>query len=228
MMCRWPAVAAILLLGVSCADVAMTTPREPSPARLGGPSGAFRAGAAWRDITPLPGVSMGGYSIASKRARGVWKRLKARAFYFEDAAGQGLTMVSCDTWAIPMALHDRVAELLSADPATEHLRRDRILLAATHTHHSGGNYAGCKLWNAFAQQRHGFDRDLFEFYAARIVQAVREAVQRGEPARVDFYQGEARGIARNRSLEAWRLNRDVSPVSIPDDPMARRQVERQA
>src|SRR5512132_230238 len=78
--------------------------------RAGSPSGRTLAGAFRVDITPPPGYPTGGDSLAAAVARGYWTRLNARAFYFEDKTGRRLALVSADLFAIPEALHAKVAQ----------------------------------------------------------------------------------------------------------------------
>ena len=67
------------------------------------------AGAAKVDLTPIPGIPMGAYSLHGKLARGVWTRLFARAIYLQDATGKPFVLVSCDLLHMPAGLSDRVA-----------------------------------------------------------------------------------------------------------------------
>ncbi|HZP43171.1 MAG TPA: neutral/alkaline non-lysosomal ceramidase N-terminal domain-containing protein [Candidatus Binatia bacterium] len=201
---RSPALlAAGLVLLAACSEkIEGTIPVPAAPV----PAGTFRAGAAKVDLTPPPGFPMGGFSIVGRTARGWWTRLHARAVYLEDADGAPLALVACDLWAVPAGLVDRVAELLGADGETRHVGRDRLVVAATHTHHSPGNFSSSRLYNAYASPRAGFDRDLFEFLARRIAAAVREAARRRRPATVRLATLRLAGVARNRSFDAFALD----------------------
>jgi len=139
-------VACLALL--SCVTISGRIP--PSQVKPG--SGSFQAGAGEADLTPMPGFPMGGHSIAGQVARGSWGRLRARALYFEDASGRAVALVSCDAWALPAGLADRVADLVRETPGAEHLGRDRIVIAATHTHQSPGNAASSPFYNGFASR----------------------------------------------------------------------------
>jgi neutral ceramidase len=121
-----------------------------------------------------------------------------------------MVLVSCDLWAMPGGLADRVAELLASDDATRHLGRAQVVLAATHTHHSPGNYATTPLYNAFASNRSGFDERLFEFLAHRIATAIATAARTAEPATGRWSQLAVGGVARNRSLDAFLLDPEAS------------------
>lgn len=173
-------------------------PADPVPA-----TNAFHAGAARVDLTPPPGFPMGGHSKSGRMARGFWTRLHARAIYLRDAEGRGLALVACDLWSLPAGLADRVAERVRAAPFRLPLARDQIVLAATHTHQSPGNFSSCALYNDFASPEAGFDRRLFEFLAERIAGAIAAAVRAQAPARVLYGEQVVGMVARNRSFPAF-------------------------
>lgn len=207
-------VAAITLMTTvmgGCSRMITVDLRKPEPKRnpiL--PADVFLAGAAKQDITPMPGYPMGGHGPAGTTSRGYWTRLYARAIYLEDDNGASLVLVSCDLWAMPAGLADRVAELVRNDPSGKgkHIGRDEIILAATHTHQSPGNYSSSKAYNSLPSHRVGFDRDLFEFLAHRIAHAILEASEIAQNQRARVYKGRAivKGLFRNRSFDAFILN----------------------
>src|SRR4029450_3663514 len=175
-------VGYVALAIAGCATVAgHLPPPHPAPA-----SGHFQAGVARVDITPAPGFPMGGHSKVGQTSIGYWTRLYARAFVLEDASGNTLVLVSCDLWSVPAGLVDRVAEILLTGEETRHIDRDQLILAATHTHHSPGNFSTASFYNTFASPSVGFDARLFEFLAQRIGQSVTEAVRARRPATVSY------------------------------------------
>lgn len=195
------ALGACLAL-VACATISGHVP--PSAPRPG--SGSFQAGAGEADLTPMPGFPMGGHSVAGQVARGSWGRLRARALYFEDAGGRAIALVSCDAWAMPAGLADRAADLVRESPDGEHLGRDRLVIAATHTHQSPGNAASSRFYNAFGSRYGGYDADLLEWQARRIADAVIAAVRSRRPAALFLDSVIVEGLCRNRSFEAFLLN----------------------
>jgi neutral ceramidase len=192
----------LLLVLVGCRTISGNLP----PAAPAAASGQFQAGAACVDITPMPGYPMGGHSLAGQIGRGYWTRLHAKAIYLEDAQGRAIVLVSCDLWSIPGGLADRVAERVRSRPAGAHLGREQFILAATHTHQSPGNFSTDRFFNGFASPQPGFDPALFDFLADRITQAVVEAVQAKQPARLFFNEKAVAGLFRNRSFEAFALD----------------------
>jgi neutral ceramidase len=215
-----------LVLVTACARI---TGIVPAPVPLPS-SGTFRAGAAKVDVTPPPGFPMGGHAIAGTVARGYWTRLFARAIYLEDASGRPLVLVSCDLWAMPAGLADRVVELAATRLGLSHLGRAHVVLAATHTHQSPGNFASAKLYNEYAQRLAGFDHRLFEFLAHRIAVAIAQAFDARQPATVHWLDTVVPGLARNRSLEAFMLNPEARQIlaenaTLPGDSASYRAVD---
>jgi neutral ceramidase len=171
------------------------------------PSSRFSAGAAKRDITPPAGFPMGGYSVDGRVSRGHWMRLHARAFYFQDASGRHLALVSCDLFAIPRGLQAKVAYALR-----DHgLGPEDVILAATHTHQSPGNYMTSRLYNGFASPLPGFRADLLDFLAAQISGVIEDAMvasRTDAPAFLVLKTGPIDELVRNRSPEAFERNAD--------------------
>jgi neutral ceramidase len=208
---------AALLLALAlqgCLHVAGTVPPR-SPAQA---TGRFLGGAARVDITPIPGIAMGGHSTIGRISRGVWTRLHARALYLEDAAGRGLVLVGCDLWSIPGGLSDRVAQLLATKAELlamlggRSLGREQLVLAATHTHHSPGLYSTDLFFASLAAKQGGFDPELFEFLAQRIAWVIAEAVQGARPAHVYENQVRVARAFRNRSMPAFRANSEAQAI----------------
>lgn len=180
------------------------------------PGSEFVAGRGKAEITPPPGYPMGGHSIAGKIGRGYWTRLYARAFYFRDGDGRRLVLVSCDLFAIPAALRSQVAKFLNdranlkRDPRIS-IPPDRIIIAATHTHHGPGNFYSSALYNGFSSPCLGFDQVLFDWIANRIADAIQEAEGDGEGHSSVHHQlilktGVALDIQRNRAVDAFLRN----------------------
>lgn len=200
-------IVSSLTAGCRSATVDGTIPAR----RIAEGSGHFLVGAGRQDITPLPGFPMAGHSIAGKISRGYWTRLYARAFYLEDAGGTPLVLVSCDLWSVPAGLGDRVAEILSTSDL-DHIGRENLILAATHTHQSEGNFATAAAFNDFAQPLPGFDPHLFDFLAQSIVTSIRQAYESRQPGRLRLESGRLPRFFRNRSMAPFLVNRGHQEV----------------
>ena len=195
---RIAALAAPLLLA-ACASV--TGHRHVVPPVSA--DGIARAGASSVDITPPPGLPMGGHAVAGRTARGTWLRLHARAVFFEDEVGERIVLVQTDLWSMPAGLVDRVAQIVFESGGRCRTGRANILIAATHTHQSPGNFSTSPLYNGLASPEPFFDRTLFDFLASRIASAVVQACVRAVPARLSLsHATDVPGLMRNRSLPA--------------------------
>lgn len=187
----------------------------PEPIREA-PPGVFRAGASKVDITPMPGYPMGGFAAAGRISRGVWTRLYARAFAFEAEDGNAMAMVTCDLWSMPAGLADEAARLAHEKYGARRLGREQIVFAATHTHHSPGNYASAVIYNLLGSPADGFDKDLFDYLADRIACAVANAWHLRRKATIRWNQTMLGEIARNRSIVPFLFNGDGDGDGVAD------------
>ncbi|KIG15073.1 Alkaline ceramidase [Enhygromyxa salina] len=215
-------IVAALLLACGQRPVSHAPP-TPQPG-----SGQLLAGAAKLDITPLPGVPLGGHSVESGVGLSVWTRLTARAIYLEDQHGEPLVLVAADLWAIPAGLSDAVVARVREQHGLTQIGRAQLLLAGTHTHHSPGNFSDTAYYNHAASTRMGFDPELFEFLTDRIAAAIAEAAAARSPAQLRLNTSVVPRLGRNRSLapflrnpEADLLvahNADLPGCTQPEDP----------
>jgi len=174
--------------------------------------GAWLAGAAEIDITPPPGYAMAGHSFEGAVGLGVWTRLRAQAIYVEDARGVPLVLVVGDLWGIEPGLVDRVAERLREHPGMQHVGREHLFVAATHTHHGPGLYSSARTYSAFAAPEGGHDPGLFEMLASRIAAAIAEAASARRPARIVRHAVAVPALARNRSVEPFLRDPEASEL----------------
>lgn len=215
---RQTAAVAILLplLFTGCQSLSIDTPSYSVPVVQ--PGGTFLAGVGEADLTPPPGLPMGGHSIAGWVARGHWTRLHARAFFFRDSRGRTAALVSCELFAIPAGLRAKVAERLAARGVP--IAPDNLILAATHTHHGPGNFMSSELYNSFSSLWPGFHQALFDFLVERITDAVVLAaddakLHGGARHSVALHVGSAPEILRNRAIDAYFLNPEAAELLLP-------------
>ena len=94
--------AALVLCGcVATHEISIVQPEVKGPAASDEPT----AGAVSVDITPPPGMPMGGYSILANKGRGFRTRLKARVVYLNDGKGHSVALVQVDLPAGSLLLH---------------------------------------------------------------------------------------------------------------------------
>jgi len=182
----------------------------------------FAAGAAEEEITPYPGVPMGGHGPGGRIARGTWMPLYARAFYFQDTSGHSAAMVSCELFAVSAGLRAEVLRLVNRE---ERLDPDALILSATHTHHGPANFASADAYNGFAGPLPDFDKKVFDFLAKRISHAIVKAIQDAHnhlnvPDELLLYSGYATGIQRNRAIAPFYRNPPGLVQRVQDESYA--------
>ncbi len=155
---------------------------------------------------------MAGHSLEGAVALGVWTRLRAQALYFEDHRGVPLVLVVGDLWAVEPGLVDRVTERLAEHPGLDHIGREHVVIAATHTHHGPGLFSSDRIYSAFAAPEGGHDPDLFEALASRLSTAIAEAAAARRPARLTRHTVAVPALARNRSVSAFLRDPEASDV----------------
>lgn len=165
----------------------------------------FMAGAAIRDITPPPGMPRAGSGTLSGIGNGFRTRLKVRAYYMEDNQGTPYGLVQTDLLAGSRILLIKVAELVNKKTG---LDASSLTITSTHTHSSPGNYFGSEFYNRNAAKKSGFDLKYFNFISNQIANAVIEAYEKKVPAKLAIGKKEIWGLTRNRSLPAFKNNRD--------------------
>ncbi|MCW2990224.1 MAG: hypothetical protein JWM73_818 [Solirubrobacterales bacterium] len=144
------------------------------------------------------------YAKTFRAGQGIHTRILTRALVLERD-GKRYGLVQADLGGLPYALTQEVAARIADTGITA----DRLLLSATHTHSSTGaiwpaDNAGYAFVGGDA-----FDPRIFDLTAQGIADAIHDAVRHLEPARAGFATAVRRGASRNRSFEAFRLNKDV-------------------
>ncbi len=211
-------------LAASCGPTWVPLPAVPSdpalgpgPTSRGGgstsaqePGGAgLRAGVGRADITPPAGVPIGLYGPDGGVARGWRGRLEARAIALVDGRGETVVLCSVDLGIVPLGLHREVARRVHDRTG---VGADRILLAATHTHAGPGNIFSWQSYNDHGSGRSGYDPDLLAFLADGIANAVVASLTSLRPARAGWVQRPVWGSTQNRSLDAYRANREDGAI----------------
>jgi hypothetical protein len=146
----------------------------------------FRAGIAFRVVTPDPLLPVSGGVGPSNPVKAKHGEITVRALVFEQD-GTRLALVSADFLGFPGVLGDRVRKLVKDIPAAN------ILIGATHTHSAPDAYC-------FPDGKGGTSGDLkyLDSVVAQAAAAINEAVTRLAPATLKTASGEAHGqIAYN-------------------------------
>ena len=179
-------------------------------------SGAPTAGAVSVDITPPPGMPMGGYSMPANRGQGFRTRLKARIVYLNDGKGHSVALVQIDLPAASLLLHHKVAEAVAEQTG---LKPGDIAITASHTHSAPANIFDNDFYNKHMTSGEWLETSHLEFLTGQIARGIVKAHDERRPARVATGCKDIYGYNRNRALTSYVLNHDVGEISL-DDPQA--------
>ena len=208
------------LLMAGCASYTIRVPAYSLHQPVTAPR--FIAGVGKSELTPPPGIPLGGHGPGGRVSRGYWTRLYARAFYFQDTGNRAVALVSCDLFMLPAGLRAKVLEIVNRD---HRLEDASLIISATHTHHSPANFASAPLYNAFAGPLPNFEPKLFHFLAAQIAEAITAAITDAQgnasaPHALEVYQGAAPDIQRNRAIAPFFRNPSAIRESILENAKA--------
>ena len=176
----------------------------------------LKAGMIAVDITPPPGLPMGGYSEMGNYGQGFRTRLKARVLYLKPARGPAVALVQTDLVSGSRLLHHRVAELIAARTDVDSAG---LLVLGSHSHSTPGNFLASRFFNTWLSNDKGFEKNFFKFLSNRIADAVVEAYETRRHAKIGIGTAEIFGVTYNRSYGAYLNNKTVKslkPDKIPD------------
>ncbi|MCH7557977.1 MAG: hypothetical protein IIB56_11030 [Planctomycetes bacterium] len=171
----------------------------------------FRAGIAVRDVTPDPLLPVSGGVGPSKTAGEKIGKLTVRAFVLENN-GTRVAICSTDFLGFPGVLCNRVRALVSGIPPKN------ILIGATHTHSAPDCYG---FPNESGET--SFDIEYVNGVCAKLADAINEAVDKLQPARIRIATGNAKGkIAYNYYAEQLYDSRCnvIQALDAKDKPFA--------
>lgn len=150
----------------------------------------FLAGIAVRDVTPDPLLPVSGGVGPSNPATRTFGRLTVRAMVIENS-GTRVAICSTDFLGFPGVLCDKVRAKVPSIPP------QNILIGATHTHSAPDCYG-------FPDRtgKSGIDLEYVNQVCAKLADAINEAIDKLQPARIRIATGNARGkIAYNYYAE---------------------------
>jgi len=177
-------------------------------------SGIATAGAVSIDITPPPGLPMGGYSIMANKGLGFRTRLKARIIYLNDGAGNATALVQTDLTASSLLLHHMVASEVAEKTG---LRPGDIAITASHSHSAPANFFENDFYNKHMSSGKGLDEEFLAFTVQQISTGIVKAYQQQRPAKVATGKKDIYGFNRNRSLAAYKRNTNINPDDFLDE-----------
>jgi len=174
------------------------------------------AGAVSIDITPPPGMPMGGYSTLANKGKGFRTRLKARVVYLNDGKGHSVALVQTDLPAGSLLLHHKVAEAVSEKTG---LRPGDIAITASHSHSAPANFFENDFYNKHMTSGKWLEPAFLEFVTQRIARGIRQACDNSRPAMIATGRKDIYGYNRNRAIDSYVLNENAGNIKL-DDPEA--------
>ncbi|WP_281649045.1 neutral/alkaline non-lysosomal ceramidase N-terminal domain-containing protein [Parendozoicomonas sp. Alg238-R29] len=194
-------ITALFLL-TGCSSVSHLTIQQPEAVtpRL---ESTMMAGVSSVDITPPPGLPMGGYSMMANKGKGFRTRLKARTVYLNDGQGKSMALIQMDLFAGSLLLQHQVASAVAEKTG---LNPADIAVMGTHTHSAPANFHHNDFYNKHASSGAGLEKRFLDFVSTRIAEGVEEAWAKRRPAKVATGRKDIYGVNRNRSLASYKLN----------------------
>lgn len=156
----------------------------------------WRVGVWSADITPEPGVWMGGYAARTEPAQGTLQPLYAKAMAFEDAGGALAVIVTLDLLGLTAPM---VATIARDVERRYGLPRRSLILSSSHTH--SGPVVDDQLAVAYELTADQWQRVTTSTrrIERQIVDVVGQALANRAPARLRSAQGRATFAANRRT-----------------------------
>jgi len=183
-------------------------------------AGDLRVGRAEVDITPPPGMPMGGYFYVRVNT-GVHDPLYAKALVL-DSDGVKVALVACDLESLPRRFVEAAQELIRRDTG---IAPDHVIISATHTHTGPemDHVMLAEIEGPPAQVAEGYDSAL----PGKIAESIRRAVSDLTPVRASAAEGMEPSLVFNRRFfmkngsvvfNPGKLNPDIVRPAGPTDP----------
>lgn len=144
------------------------------------------------------------YAKSFRASNGIHTRIRARAIVVESG-GKKFVLAMVDLGGHPLSFTQEVVKRV----ADLGISADRFFLSSTHTHSSSG-----AIWSA-DNMGYGvaggdvYDPRVFDMVVQGVVDAIRTANERLQPARIGVGTATLRGASRNRGHDAFQLNPDA-------------------
>lgn len=200
----------------ACATVKQISVTQPIPADIE-KTGVATAGAISVDVTPPPGMPMGGYSVMANSGKGFRTRLKARVVYLNDGQGHSTALVQTDLTAGSLLVQHKVVEAVAEKTG---LKASDIVITASHSHSAPVNHFENDFYNKHMSSGQGLEEEFLNFASQRIADGILKAYEDRRPALIATGRKDIYGYNRNRALDAYILNENISEFSL-EDPEAK-------
>jgi neutral ceramidase len=196
----------------ACTTVKEITVIQPKPKHLD-VTGIATAGAISVDITPPPGMPMGGYSVMANFGKGFRTRLKARVIYINDGKGHSTALVQTDLTAGSLLVQHQVVAAVAEKTG---LKASDIVITSSHSHSAPVNHFENDFYNKHMSSGQGLEEEFLNFASQRIADGILSAYKNRRPAKVATGRKDIFGYNRNRSLDSYVLNNNISGIDLAD------------
>lgn len=190
----------------------MAATREATPQRPGTQPAGFRASAVKVDITPQNSQWLSGYQ--ARRSDGVLDNIYHRVAAFDSGDTQ-LYLISSDLCLFSPTLYDSVTRDLQKETGID---PKHVLWAVTHTHAAPEVGPPDMYKTLLGRSDHDWDRDYTGLATKALIEAVRTARDRLEPARIAFGTGVSLANINRRARD---VDGRISLGLNPDGPVDR-------
>jgi hypothetical protein len=173
----------------------------------------WQAGVAVRTITPGEPMWLAGYASRTKPAEGKLTELYAKALCLQDPQGNRFVLLTVDLVGVPRELSESVASRIREATG---LSRDRLLIAASHTH--CGPVIRDNLADMYDMPPNEAAKigPYTDFVSKRMVEAAVAAIEDLRLARVEVTQTTARFAVNRRKPTPGGVVNDANPAGPVD------------
>jgi hypothetical protein len=177
----------------------------------------WRAGVAVAKITPVEPLWMAGYAARTHPAEGAIHDLWVKVLALEAADGRRGIVVTADILGFPRSMSETICRQLASRAG---LRRDQIMLTASHTH--SGPVLRAALFDIYPLD--DAQRKLIESYSAQLEETVAATVEKAlaalAPATLSTGESKAAFAANrraNREADVAKIRQEGGETAGPSD-----------
>jgi len=156
-------------------------------------------------------VPMAGYSVAGSCSEGIYNDLTATCFNIDNK----FFLVTVDLMGLSCLLVQTIVEYCN-NKGYVHIRRDNLVINAIHNHTAMGGFFDSDFYNAYASNKSGFIKQVFDFLVENIANAIIESCKQNNIKickKISYSHGKLDGIQINRSFKKEPYN-DVDIISF--------------
>lgn len=181
----------------------------------GGAEGAWKAGVARADITPVEPIWLAGFGSRTKPSAGVRQKIWVKALALEDDRGEKTVLVTADI----LGFSRRMGEVVAGEAGRRYgLKRERLALNASHTHSAPVTDTVLRVAYPFGAEQEPPIERYTERLLQQTVEVIGAALAELKPATLGFGQGNL-GFATNRRRVRLRhlpgpVDQDVPVLAV--------------